>query len=222
MVQSYVAYFRVSTQKQGRSGLGLEAQRSSVDAFTRGRGEIIADFTDIESGKKADRPQLLAAIAYCKSHRAVLLIAKLDRLTRNVAFIFALRDSGVEFVCADMPEANTLTIGVMATMAQYERELIAERTRKALAEKRKMGVDLGSPKNLTESAKRKGKHMNQVNARADENNRKAGILAQSLRKSGHNWSEIALLLNEHCFKTRRGKRFQAVQVQRVVKLMDAI
>lgn len=123
MPRSYVAYFRVSTQKQGRSGLGLEAQRSAVNVYIGSTGLIVGEFTDIESGKKNDRAQLLAAIAYCKEQRAVLLIAKLDRLTRTVAFIFTLRDSGIEFVCADMPEANTLTIGVMATMAQYEWEI---------------------------------------------------------------------------------------------------
>lgn len=220
MLQSYVAYFRVSTQKQGRSGLGLEAQRSTVDSYLKGRGVMIANFTDIESGKKADRPQLQAAIAYCKEYRAVLLIAKLDRLTRNVAFIFTLRDSGVEFVCADMPEANTLTIGVMATMAQYERELIAERTKKALAEKKKQGVALGKPENLTDAAKEKSLAIRQQNARMHENNRRAGILAQALRKSGHNWSTIASLLNENGFRTRRGKTFQAVQVQRIIRLME--
>lgn len=101
---------------------------------------LVGEFTDIESGKKNDRPHLLAAIAYRKEQCSVLLIAKLDRLTRNVAFIFTLRDSGIEFVCADMPEANTLIMGVMATMAQYEREIIGERTRKALAEKNGRGL----------------------------------------------------------------------------------
>ena len=137
--KQYVAYFRVSTQRQGASGLGLSAQRTSVNGYIYNKGEIVAEFTDIESGKKNNRPELLKAIALCKDKGAVLLIAKLDRLTRNVAFIFTLRDSGAEFVCADMPEANTLTIGVMATMAQHEREVIGDRTRKALAEKKRAG-----------------------------------------------------------------------------------
>jgi DNA invertase Pin-like site-specific DNA recombinase len=119
---------------QGRGDLGLEDQRSAVNAYVGNLALLVGEFTDIESGKKNDRSQLLAAIAYCKQHSAILLIAKLDRLTRNVAFIFTLRDSGIEFVyaCADMPEANRLTIGVMATIAQYERELIGGRTRRAL------------------------------------------------------------------------------------------
>ena len=146
---------------------------------------MLAEFTDIESGKRNDRPQLRAAIAFCQQHGAVLLIAKLDRLTHNVAFIFALRDSGVEFVCADMPEANTLTIGVMATMAQYERELIADRTRRALAEKKKQGVKLGTPANLTAEAIAQSQRVLQATARQDENNRRAAALARSLRQGGN-------------------------------------
>ena len=222
MHQPFVAYFRVSTQKQGRSGLGLDAQRTAVHAYILHRGHILADFTDIESGKKADRPQLQAAIRYCQQHSAVLLIAKLDRLTRNVAFIFTLRDSGAEFVCADMPEANTLTIGVMATMAQYERELIGDRTRKALAEKKRQGIPLGKPENLTMAAIVKSRQVRQVNARSHENNRRAGILAQSLRQGGASWSGIAEILNVNGFRTRRGKAFQAVQVQRVIQLLKSI
>lgn len=218
--RSYVAYFRVSTQKQGRSGLGLDAQRTSVNAYVGTSGLIVGEFTDIESGKKNDRPQLLAAIAYCKQQSAVLLIAKLDRLTRNVAFIFTLRDSGIEFVCADMPEANTLTIGVMATMAQYERELIGERTRKALAEKKRQGAQLGTPANLSAAAILKSQQIRQLNARKDENNRRAATLARSLQQAGQNWSQIAQTLNSNGFRTRRGKPFHVMQVQRVIKLMD--
>jgi DNA invertase Pin-like site-specific DNA recombinase len=218
--RSYVAYFRVSTQKQGRSGLGLEAQRSAVNTYLGSAGLLVGDFTDIESGKKNDRPQLLAAIAYAKEQRAVLLIAKLDRLTRNVAFIFTLRDSGIEFVCADMPEANTLTIGVMATMAQYERELIGERTRKALAEKKRQGAQLGTPANLTMAAILASRQIRQANARQDENNRRAATLARSLRQTGQNWSQITRTLNENGFRTRRGKAFRVMQVQRVVALLE--
>lgn len=220
MLQSFVTYFRVSTQKQGRSGLGLEAQQVAVDSYLKGRGQQIMRFTDIESGRKNDRPQLQAAIAYCKAHGAVLLIAKLDRLTRNVAFVFTLRDAGVEFVCADMPQANTLTIGMMATIAQYERELIAERTRLALAEKKKQGAALGNPANLTPEAIRQGRRVQQANARAHENNRKAGLLARSLRQGGHSWAEITRIFNANGFLTRRGKTFSIKQVQRVVQLLE--
>lgn len=214
----YVAYYRVSTQRQGASGLGLSAQRTSVSSYIYNRGEIVAEFTDIESGRKNNRPELLKAITYCKERGGVLLIAKLDRLTRNVAFIFTLRDSGVEFVCADMPEANTLTIGVMATMAQHEREVIGDRTRKALAEKKRAGYVLGKPENLTPVAVQKGLAVRQQNAREHENNRRAAAFARSLRGTGESWSGIAATLNEHGFRTRRGKQFQAVQVQRIIEL----
>ena len=109
--KQYVAYFRVSTQRQGASGLGLPAQRTCVNSYIYNRGDIVAEFTDIESGKKNNRPELLKAIAQCKERRGVLLNAKLDRLTRNVAFIFTLRDSGVEFVCAECPKPTHSPLG---------------------------------------------------------------------------------------------------------------
>ena len=214
----YVAYYRVSTLRQGASGLGLGAQRTGVESFTRGRGRIVGEHTDVESGKRNDRPELMRAIARCKAEGAVLLIAKLDRLTRNVAFIFALRDSGAQFVCADMPEANTLTIGVMATMAQHEREVISDRTKKALAEKKNQGFVLGRPENLTPTAIEMGRGVRQRNARADENNRRAAALANSMRQAGQSWTAIATALNDYGFRTRRGKEFRPVQVQRVVTL----
>jgi len=148
----------------------------------------------------------------------VLQIAKLDRLTRNLAFIFALRDSGVAFVCADMPEANTLTIGVMATMAQHEREVISDRTKKALAEKKRLGFTLGRPENLTPEAIDEGRVVRQRNARADENNVRAAALANFMRDSGQTWTAIAMALNAYGFRARRGKEFRPVQVQRVVDL----
>ena len=111
--QTYVAYYRVSTKKQGESGLGLDAQRSAVAGFVK--GAIIAEFTEVESGKKNQREQLRLAIGRAKKEGAVLVIAKLDRLSRNASFIFTLRDSGVNFQCVDMPDANTLTIGIFAT-----------------------------------------------------------------------------------------------------------
>lgn len=216
--KKYVAYYRVSTQRQGASGLGLGAQRTSVNAYLSNKGQLIGEFTDVESGKNNNRPELLRAIACCKEKGGILLIAKLDRLTRNVAFIFTLRDSGAEFVCADMPEANTLTIGVMASMAQHEREVIGERTRKALAEKKRAGFVLGKPENLTPQAVAKGLVIRQQNARSHANNRRAAALAKSLRGAGQSWSEVARMLNENGFYTRRGNSFQAVQVQRLLAL----
>jgi DNA invertase Pin-like site-specific DNA recombinase len=127
---SYIAYYRVSTRKQGDSGLGLDAQRAAVASFVRG-GELIAEYTEVESGKNDDRVQLQTAIAHAKRAGAKLVIAKLDRLSRNAAFVLTLKDAGCDFVACDMPEANTLTIGIMAVMAQHEREMISRRTREA-------------------------------------------------------------------------------------------
>jgi DNA invertase Pin-like site-specific DNA recombinase len=144
----FLAYLRVSTARQGRSGLGLEAQREAVRTFVEGRaGKIIApEFVETESGKRNDRPQLQAALSRCKATGATLVVAKLDRLSRNAAFLLTLRDSGVPFVAADMPEANTLTIGILAVVAQAEREAISARTKAALAAAKARGVKLGNPR----------------------------------------------------------------------------
>ena len=147
-MKSYVAYLRVSTQKQGQSGLGLAAQRAAVQAFPP-VARLVAEFVEVESGKKNERPQLAAALALAKATGATLLIAKLDRLSRNAGFIFQLRDAGVDFVCCDMPDANTLTVGIFAVLAQHERELISQRTKAALAAKKAQGAQLGTPANLT-------------------------------------------------------------------------
>src|SRR5215208_2042297 len=130
----FIAYHRVSTAQQGRSGLGLEAQRQAVaDYLNGGRWELLREFTEVESGKRADRPELAKALAACRVHRATLVIAKLDRLSRNAGFLMNLRDAGVEFVCADMPAANRLTVGIMAVVAEAEAEMISARTKAALA-----------------------------------------------------------------------------------------
>jgi DNA invertase Pin-like site-specific DNA recombinase len=148
----FVAYYRVSTDKQGESGLGLEAQRKAVETYLNGRSwTLVAEFEETESGKRSDnRPQLAAAIATCKKLKAKLVIAKLDRLSRNVAFISTLMDSGVEFVAADMPHANKLTIHILAAVAEHEREAISARTKAALAVVKERlaleGKKLGSPK----------------------------------------------------------------------------
>lgn len=142
----YIAYFRVSTQRQGRSGLGLEAHQQAVNVFLHGHGELIIDsFTEIESGRKNDRPQLAAALDACRKHKAVLIIAKLDRLARNLHFISGLMESGVEFIAVDMPEANRLTIHIIAAVAEHERETISQRTKAALQAVKTRGTKLGSP-----------------------------------------------------------------------------
>ena len=131
MNNNYVAYYRVSTKRQGESGLGLEAQKQAVNLYAKTNGCILKEFTEVESGKKDNRPQLDMAIKECKQRNATLLIAKLDRLSRNVSFLFTLKQS-INFVCLDLPDLNTLTLGIFATMAQHERGLISKRTKSAL------------------------------------------------------------------------------------------
>jgi DNA invertase Pin-like site-specific DNA recombinase len=145
--RSYVAYYRVSTARQGESGLGLDAQRSAVERFLHSsKGLLAEEFTEIESGKRNDRPELASAIQSAKKRKAVLLIAKLDRLARNVAFISNLMESAAEFVAADMPHANRLTIHILAAIAEHEAAMISARTVAALAEAKKKGVALGNPR----------------------------------------------------------------------------
>lgn len=210
----YVAYYRVSTKAQGDSGLGLEAQRLAVVGFVR--GPIVAEFTEIESGKNNQRVQLATATDRAKKEGAVLVIAKLNCLSRNASFIFKLRDSGVNFQCVDMPDANTLTIGIFATLAQHERELISSRTKAALRAKIAQGVTLGNPENLT-AAQAKGVQGNVNRALANENNRRALSLAGSLHEAGKNLVQIADQLNGAGFQTSRGFQFQATQVSRLLK-----
>jgi DNA invertase Pin-like site-specific DNA recombinase len=140
----YVAYLRVSTDKQGKSGLGLDAQRQAIADFLAG-GSPIAEYVEVESGKRDARPQLAAALHRAKVTGARLLIAKLDRLSRNVAFITALQESRVKFVCADMPDATELTVHILAAIAQHERKAISDRTKLALAAAKRRGTKLGNP-----------------------------------------------------------------------------
>src|SRR5215207_8536717 len=162
----YISYLRVSTDRQGRSGLGLEAQRKAVaDFLNGGRWDLIAEFVEVESGKRDDRPKLADALTLCRLHNATLVIAKLDRLSRDAAFLLGLQKAGVRFVAADMPEANEMVVGIMAVVAQAERKMISDRTRAALARKKawfealpyettieliRQGkrVSLGTPENL--------------------------------------------------------------------------
>ena len=143
----FIAYYRVSTAGQGRSGLGLDAQREAVAQHVAGAGgRILTEFTETESGRNNDRPELARALAECRRHRAVLVIAKLDRLARNVAFVSGLMESGVEFVAADMPTVNRLPVHILAAVAEEEARMISARTKAALAAAKARGVRLGNPK----------------------------------------------------------------------------
>jgi DNA invertase Pin-like site-specific DNA recombinase len=181
---SYVPYYRVSTARQGQSGLGLEAQRAAVAAFVADSAQLLGEFVEVKSGKKNQRPQLLAAIDAARAVGATLLIAKLDRLSRNAGFIFALRDSGVAFVCCDMPDANTLTVGLFAVIAQHERETISKWTIDALKAKKARGAVLGTPANMTSAAIAKSLSIRQENARTNQQNLQAARLGGCCMRRG--------------------------------------
>lgn len=141
----FIAYYRVSTKRQGESGLGLEAQQAAVEQYLGSfSSNLIKSFTETESGRRDDRPQLQAALEACRIHQAKLVIAKLDRLARSASFLLNLRDAGVDFVCCDMPDANRLTVGILAMVAEDEAERISQRTTAALKAAKARGKKLGT------------------------------------------------------------------------------
>jgi DNA invertase Pin-like site-specific DNA recombinase len=211
----FVAYFRVSTDRQGKSGLGLEAQRKSVlDFLDGGRWSLVAEFTEVESGKRSDRPQLAKALDACRRQKAKLVIAKLDRLSRNLAFIATLMESGVEFVAVDNPHANKLTVHILAAVAQHEREMISERTKAALKAARARGTRLGNPR-LDEAAKR-GTAALKANARRFAAN-VLPIIREIEKAGAASLNAIAAKLNERNVPTARGGRWTHVQVGAVLR-----
>lgn len=213
-----VAYERVSTARQGRSGLGLEAQRTAIDAFATERSaRVLARFTEVETGRKNERPELDAALNLAKLTGATLIIAKLDRLSRNAAFLLTLRDAGVRFLACDMPEANDLTVGIMALVAQQEREAISRRTKEALAAAKARGVKLGNP-NGAKALRRSDNNGQSLRTTVTQNaNQFAEALAPVLteiRANGHiSLRAIATELNGRGIQTRRGRQWHVSNVK---------
>ncbi len=208
----YVAYYRVSTDKQGRSGLGLEAQRQSVTYFVAGRGNIIEEFTEIESTRH-QRPELVSALELCRKKKATLLIARLDRLARNVAFISNLMESRVDFVAVDMPEANRLTIHILAAVAEHEREMISQRTKAALTAAKARGTRLGNPNPLPASRQAITALKNQT----CQFHATVRPLITALRAQGQTLAIIASELNQRRIPTARGGAWYASTVRNVLK-----
>lgn len=205
---NYVAYYRVSTDRQGQSGLGLEAQRAAVETFAK--GEIVAEFTEVESGRKSDRAQLAAALAAAKKAKATLVIAKLDRLARNVHFVSGLLESGVPFVCADSPEADRTWLQMSAVFAEWEARKISERTKVALAAAKARGVRLGSP---TPAAGSKAGN-EAIQARAQAFAQRVLPIINSIKSQGMtSLREIAAELSARGVQTARGgSQWHASQV----------
>jgi DNA invertase Pin-like site-specific DNA recombinase len=216
-----IAYYRVSTEEQGRSGLGLEAQRQAVISLCNSRGwEVIDEYTEVESGKRSDRPALEAAKARAKLTGAVLVVAKLDRLSRSVTFLSQLQDSGAKFVAADMPEANELTVHIMAAVAQAERKAIGQRTREALTAAKARGTKLGNP-NGAAALRRAGKGNTDAVAviryGADSFARELAPVIADIRASGSvSLPAIANALNERHIQTRRGGIWHPTSVKNLL------
>lgn len=211
---SYVSYLRVSTQRQGTSGLGLQAQQEIIQKYLNGCLPV-AEFIEVESGRKTDRPKLHEALELCKKKKATLIVAKMDRLSRNVAFTSQLLDSGIEIVFCDFPKANRLVLTIIAAISEYEAGLIRKRTKEALQIKKVQGFKLGKPENLTknlEKAITNSKKANAEKANNNPNNRRAVALIKNLINNTSNLSEMARQLNSEGFLTSRGGNFSAKQV----------
>lgn len=219
----FISYLRVSTLRQGASGLGIEAQRQAIaDYLNGGNWELLKEFVEVESGKSTVRPELHKALSHCKLTGASLLISRLDRLARNAHFLLGLQNAGVKFVAVDMPDANEMTVGIMAVIAQGEAKAISNRTRSALAAARERGTKLGSPQNLNEAAAAKGRVIG-VAARL----KKAKMfysevypIIKGLADQGMSLRAIARKLNEDNIRTARansGNTWSAVTVSSVLK-----
>jgi DNA invertase Pin-like site-specific DNA recombinase len=220
-----IPYYRVSTAKQEKSGLGLEGQQAAVKEHARRiGGKILGSYKEVETGKKSDkdRPQLAKAMAHCQRSQSTLVIAKLDRLSRNVHFLSGLMESGVDFVCCDMPAASRFTLHIMAAVAEMEAKQISERTKAALAACKARGVLLGSHRpgahRLTGGANPKAARRAGEVARAEREKAYADVAGdiQQWHREGASFLDIAKRLNEQGKKTRRQKPWYALQVKRVL------
>ncbi|SHH97383.1 recombinase family protein [Desulfofustis glycolicus] len=217
----FVCYYRVSTDRQGNSGLGLDAQRQTVmDYLNGGHWEMVSEYTEVESGGKDDRPALKKAIRDCRLKNARLVVAKLDRLSRDLHFITSLSKAGVNFVIAEQPDMNELTVHIFSAMAQHERKLISQRTKAALEQAKKRGVKLGNPcfadgKQIPGSG--------DTSAAREAKLRKAVDYAKSIREviedigADKSLRQIAQELNSRGFKTIRGKDWSSTAVLRILK-----
>ena len=216
-----VAYHRVSTAKQGSSGLGLEAQQASIEAYAARIGaSLVSSFTEVESGKQNDRPQLQKALHHAKVTGSVLVIAKLDRLSRNAAFLLTLRDSGVRFVAADMPEANNITVGIMALVAQEEREAISRRTKEALQATKARGTRLGNPNGaaaLLRAGKGNAAGVEAVKAKAQDYAQEMRPVVENLQAQGKtSLGALVEALNGGGYRTPRGGSWHKTSVRNLL------
>src|ERR1700709_1051041 len=216
MASAFVSYLRVSTERQGRSGLGLEAQRRAVaDFLAGGSWKHVAELVEVESGARDNRPRLSEAMALGRLPGAPLVIAKLDRLSRDAAFLLNLQKAGVRFVAADMPEANELVVGIMAVVAQAERKMISTRTKAALAAAKARGVQLGKPENLSNREAGQVRSRARQSQRAEERALALTPAIATVRAEGAvSLRQIAAALNVRGIPAARGGAWSAAQVRR--------
>lgn len=222
-MKTYIAYLRQSTTKQQMSGLGIEAQRDIIRRYVKNEANILYEFIETETGKKNDRPMLMEALKLCRQHKSILICAKLDRLSRNVAFTSRLLESDVDIVFCDFPQANRLVLHIISSIAEYEAGLISTRTRQALAAKKQRGAILGKPENLLDNLERavlRSSATNRQKALDNEHNQRASAIIAMMRKTGDSYSKIARSLSEQGFKTSHGCRFTATQVIRLCDRYD--
>jgi DNA invertase Pin-like site-specific DNA recombinase len=216
----FISYLRVSTQRQGKSGLGLEAQRDAVANYLNGgRWKLVQELIEVESGKSKDRPKLVEALRLCRVYNATLLVAKIDRLARNVAFVSTLMESGVKFVAVDLPQANELTVHIMASMAEYEAKAISARTKAALEAAKARGTRLGGLRWDLPSVSKQGRKLALKVRKQRAENRASDLMPviESIKAEGNtSLRQIAAVLNERGITTSRGGEWSAVQVKRVL------
>lgn len=216
-----VSYLRVSTTRQGESGLGIEAQRNSVANFLSGdRWKLVEEFVEVESGKNNHRPALQKAIATCRIHGATLVVARLDRLARNAHFLLGLKEAGIDILCVDMPSANALTIGIMAMVAQEEARLISARTKAALAMAKERGVKLGSPRSITIETQKAGRIASVEMRRKRWLRWVADVkptVESTMRECG-SLRKAAARLTAQGIPARRGGGWSPIQVRRVLQV----
>jgi DNA invertase Pin-like site-specific DNA recombinase len=215
----FVAYLRVSTEKQGEQGHGISAQRQAIQNYlVANNGELLDEYVEVESGKKNDRPELKKAINRCKTSRSTLIIAKLDRLSRNMAFIANLMDAGIDFIACDNPFANKLTIHILAAIAEHEREMISRRTREALAAAKAKGVQLGGYRGTTLTDKIRQDSLESRWTKSKEYSANVIPMIREQLKAGYSLNATARILNQQRIVTVRGGKWTAKSVSRVVDI----
>lgn len=216
-MKSYIAYLRQSTTKQEQSGLGVEAQREIIKNHLKNEN-VICEIVETESGKNNNRPKLQEALAICRKNNSILVCAKLDRLSRNVAFTSKLLESDVEILFCDFPEANKLILHIISSIAEYEANLISIRTKQSLQAKKAKGAKLGKSENLLNKHSKAIENSiitNKSKAFENENNKRALALIKSMKNENKSFTEMTKILNEQGFKTSKNCQFQIVQVQRL-------